>query len=535
MSDAQGSEIDRLRRECDELKEALRVATARLDTLLEGSPVTLWSQDRDLRVTWAHNPMSREQVEDLMGLTDADYFENDEELESLGKIKRQVLATGQTARVVATRTIKGRRRHFDLMLKATRDATGSITGFSGVSYEVTDQVLAREQLEDLDRRKDQFTALMAHELRAPLVPMRNLLAVLQQQGQTADVHGLAKQLDRQVGFMSRMIEDMLDFSRINNDKLILRRGRFDLGLLIERLVDPQRYRPLSKQHPVVRCELPQQPVMVMADLVRMGQLIGNVLENARKFTPVTGDVVVRLTVQATDVWVTIQDEGQGIAPEQLEAIFEPFAQAMQGSSVGDEGLGLGLYLSRRLARMHGGSLVAYSAGPGQGSTFTLHLPDCLAPDAQPNELPNAQPEATQQTAEPQPAAQPSPATPPHVGTRKVLVVDDHEDSAQSMAMLIDSWGYPVQVASNGREGLAQVCDWQPEVVFMDVRMPVMDGLEMARRIRAEPLPAQPLLVALTGFGQKEDIERSLQAGANAHLVKPADPIRLKALIEAGQV
>ena len=547
MSDTQGSEIDRLRRESDELKEALRVATARLDALLEGSPVTLWSQDRDLRVTWAHNPMSREQVGDLMGLTDADYFESDEELESFGQIKRQVISTGQTARVVATRTIKGRKRHFDVMLKATRDVSENINGFSGVSYEVTDQILAREQLEDLDRRKDQFVALMAHELRAPLVPMRNLLAVLHEQGTKADLQDLAKQLDRQVGFMSRMIEDMLDFSRINNDKLTLRRGRFDLGLLIKRLVDPQRYRTLSTRDPVIRCELPDEPVMVIADLVRMGQLIGNLLENARKFTPAQAGVVVRLGVQASDVWVSVQDQGQGIAPDQLETISEPFAQADTSKGGSNDGLGLGLYLSRQLARMHGGSLVASSAGPGQGSTLTLHLPDCMAPDEAPPACPQ-QSKATEPTRSDSPfvaqtaaaiasqsVAQKSPQASSGVQMRKVLVVDDHEDSAQSMALLIDSWGFPVQVASNGREGLAKVLEWQPDVVFMDVRMPVMDGLEMARRIRTESLSAQPLLVALTGFGQKEDIERSLQAGANAHLVKPADPVRLKALIEAGRV
>lgn len=523
MSGLQRNDHDDFLRQRDEVAEALRVATERLDALLDGGPVTLWSQDLDLRVTWAHNPMSRAQVGDLLGLTDADYFEDDQELKHLAEIKRGVIRSGQPARVVVTRTIQGRKRHFDLILKPTRDTQGQINGFSGVSYEVTEQVQARRELEDLDRRKDQFVALMAHELRAPLVPMRNLLAVLQQQGTSADVQGLAKQLDRQVGYMSRMIEDMLDFSRINNDKLTLRRGRFDLGLLIERLIDPQRYRPLSEQDPVVRCELPDQPVMVMADLVRMGQLIGNLLENARKFTAPQGGVVIRLSTQASDVWVTVQDQGQGIATDRLETIFEPFAQGVHDTgNPSKEGLGLGLYLCRRLAQMHGGSLVAHSAGPGQGSTFTLHLPDCIAPQGNPRaqqERPGASSSAS--------------ALDPR--SRKVLVVDDHEDSAQSMALLIDSWGYPVQVASNGREGLAQVRDWQPDVVFMDVRMPVMDGLEMARLIRAASLPKQPLLVALTGFGQKEDIDRSLQAGANAHLVKPADPIRLKALIEAGWV
>jgi len=272
-------------------------------------------------------------------------------------------------------------------------------------------------------------------------------------------------------------------------------------------------------------------VMVIADLVRMGQLIGNLLENARKFTSVQGEIVVRLTVRADDVWVTVQDAGQGIPPDQLETIFEPFKQAETLNHSSSDGLGLGLYLSRKMAQMHGGSLVASSAGPGQGSTFTLHLPDCMACE----ETQVTAPQHPAQTQVPQRTDPQSFEAASGEPLRKVLVVDDHEDSAQSMALLIDSWGFPVQVASNGREGLAKVLEWQPDVVFMDVRMPVMDGLEMARRIRTESLSAQPLLVALTGFGQKEDIERSLQAGANAHLVKPADPVRLKALIEAGRV
>ncbi|MFO0120604.1 MAG: response regulator, partial [Burkholderiales bacterium] len=218
-------------------------------------------------------------------------------------------------------------------------------------------------------------------------------------------------------------------------------------------------------------------------------------------------------------------------PDQLETIFEPFKQAETLNHSSSDGLGLGLYLSRKMAQMHGGSLVASSAGPGQGSTFTLHLPDCMACE----ETQVTAPQHPAQTQVPQRTDPQSFEAASGEPLRKVLVVDDHEDSAQSMALLIDSWGFPVQVASNGREGLAKVLEWQPDVVFMDVRMPVMDGLEMARRIRTESLAAQPLLVALTGFGQKEDIERSLQAGANAHLVKPADPVRLKALIEAGRV
>lgn len=522
--------IEEYRQECERLREELRLATDRIDALLEGGPISLWTQDKELRITWAHNPLSRKEARLLIGLTDADYFEDPEELDGFRKIKQTVMQTGTPARVTVARTVGGQKRFFDLLLKATRDVHGVINGLSGVSYEVTERQQAEQALRQADRRKDEFVALLAHELRGPLAPMRNLLAVLVQRGAEADVRELARGLDRQVGYMTRMIEDLLDQSRIDNDKMVLRRGRFDLALLVQRLSDPIRYKTLSEALPLVQCDVPSHPVMVFADLPRLGQVIGNLLENARKFTPETGQVRIRLEARQTDAWITVEDTGRGIRAEELEAIFERFGQGSASQDNALNGLGLGLYLSRRLIEMHGGTLRAASPGLGQGSTFTAHLPGCVL-DEQSLASADAAASDRGRTA---PGAKTGAADSPSPGVcRRVLVVDDHEDTAQSMALLINSWGHEVQVVHDGRAGLARVLEWHPDVVFLDVRMPVMDGLEMTRRIRAQADLRQPTLVALTGFGQKGDIELSRAAGVDNHLVKPADPARLKSLIEAG--
>lgn len=538
--------------ENERLREELRVTQDRLNHLLEGGPVSLFAQDLDLRLTWVQNAMSRRDPELLIGQTDGEFLEDPDELAFARQIKQEVMRSGLPARVVAPRTIAGEKRYFDLLLKPTRNPQGDIDGIAGVSYEVTDRRRAELALHETDRRKDEFVALLAHELRGPLAPMRNLLAVLLSDEGQVDVKALARALDRQVGFMTRLIDDLLDISRITNDKMVLRRRRFDLGALIRRICDPMRYRSLSEHSPIIHYEIPESPVIVFADLVRIGQVLGNILENARKFTPSEGDVRIRLQTRGADVVLTVSDTGRGIDPANLETIFERFRQGHQRDDPSNDGLGLGLYLARRLIVMHGGSLEASSEGPQRGSTFTIVLPQAIVAEAPGSEVPEPR---VSDSPVPDSSVSESPVSDSHAAfndlkgapvardamteqsmspSRRILVVDDHTDTAQSMSMLIESWGHQVRVANNGRAGLELVKAWQPELVFLDVRMPVMDGLEMTRRIRAEPALRQPRLVALTGFGQREDLDRSLQAGVDTHLIKPADPAQVRAIIEQDQ-
>jgi signal transduction histidine kinase/CheY-like chemotaxis protein len=548
MSSIPDGEIDRLR-------EDLRVTRDRLNHLLEGGPVSLFTQDRDLRLTWVQNAPSKRPTYVLLGQSDVDFFEDEEELNFAFSIKQEVMRTGESLRVIAPRTIAGEKRYFDLLLKPTRNAQGEIDGIAGVSYDVTEQRRAELALQEADRRKDEFVALLAHELRGPLAPMRNLLAVMLGPQAPADIRPLVRALDRQVGFMTRLIHDLLDMARITNDKMVLRRRRFDLGALIKLLCDPTRYKTLSAGNPRIRCDVPESPVYIHADLERIGQVLGNLLENARKFTPETGEVCVRLQTQVSGVMVTVTDTGVGIAPGQKELIFERFRQSVDPNDPARDGLGLGLYLSRRLIEMHGGSLTASSPGRHQGSTFTLVLPQGLETGSASEDLSlasqvsepatapvpataTATATATAPVPVPVPAAAAATATATATATamaepqaRRILVVDDHVDTALSMAMLIESWGHEVRVAHDGRSGLALVKSWQPNLVFLDVRMPVMDGLEMTRRIRAEVSIEQPRLIALTGFGQRDDVARSLDAGIDTHLVKPADPVQVRALLD----
>ena len=370
MSPTPDGEIDRLRDE-------LRVTRERLDHLLEGGPVSLFTQDRELRLTWVQNTYSRRASGLMLGQCDEDFFEDEEELAFSRSVKHKVMRTGQPIRVIAARTIAGEKRYFDLLLKPTRNAQGEIDGIAGVSYEVTERRRAVLALQEADRRKDEFVALLAHELRGPLAPMRNLLAVMLGPQAPSDVRPLAQALDRQVGFMTRLVHDLLDMARITNDKMVLRRRHFDLSALIRQLCDPLRYRSPAEASPIVQHDLPESPVYIHADLERIGQVLGNLLENARKFTPATGEILIRLAVQGSDVIVTVTDTGRGIAPGQQELIFERFHQCPDREDPADDGLGLGLYLSRRIIAMHGGSLTASSAGAHQGATFTLVMPQVL--------------------------------------------------------------------------------------------------------------------------------------------------------------
>lgn len=526
MSSVTDGEIDRLR-------AALRVTQERLDHLLEGGPVSLFTQDRELRLTWVQNAFSRRASELLLGQVDEDFFEDEEELAFSRSVKHKVIRTGQPIRVIAARTIAGEKRYFDLLLKPTRNAQGEVDGIAGVSYEVTERRRAVLALQEADRRKDEFVALLAHELRGPLAPMRNLLAVMLGPQAPSDIRPLAQALDRQVGFMTRLVHDLLDMARITNDKMVLRRRHFDLSALIRQLCDPLRYQTAAVAGPLVQPDLPESPVHIHADLERIGQVLGNLLENARKFTPATGEIRIRLEVQGSDVTVTVTDTGRGIAPGQQELIFERFRQSpdSEGCDRDGDGLGLGLYLSRRIIAMHGGTLTASSAGSQQGSTFTLVLPQVLTAPP-PAQAPSPEPllKATSEPAQTRVGTEPPPL-PKTPGPHRILVVDDHVDTALSMAMLIESWGHEVRVTHDGRSGLTLVKSWQPSLVFLDVRMPVMDGLEMTRRIRADQDIVQPRLIALTGFGQREDVERSIDAGIDTHLVKPADPVQVRALVD----
>jgi PAS domain S-box-containing protein len=499
----------------EQLEERLRLATERLEQTLDSGSILVFGHDRDLRITWVRNPASGRSAQSLLGLTDREVLDDPEEAERLMAIKSQVIATGEPVRFEQTLTFGGMRRHYDYQLFPERDARGEVCGVLGIAFDVTDRHRAEQALMEEQERKDEFIALLAHELRAPLAPIRTVLTLLRSAAQTELNKDHLALIERQFRYMVRLIDDLLDLSRINRDQLNLQPEQFDLVKLLRRLADPARRAGSVQPSLRLTDDLPSDPVPIFGDADRIAQIILNLLENARKFTPADGSISLQLEPAEHEVRVSVRDTGIGLAPDDLERIFERFVRV--GSGAGDsspvrpsDGLGLGLYLSKRLATMHGGALTAQSDGPGQGSLFTLTLP--------------RPPLAATESRTTQLAAAP----PDHV--LRILVVDDHQDARDSLVLLLQAWGHTVEAGRDGLEGLRLAQTFRPHVVIMDIAMPRMDGFELARRLRAEPLEPSPYLLALTGFSTALHQDRARNEGIDLYLVKPAEPRQLQQVL-----
>jgi PAS domain S-box-containing protein len=359
------------------------------------------------------------------------------------------------------------------------------------------------------RRKDQFLAMLAHELRNPLAPVRNALHILRlRAGDPAVVEEMQQMMSRQLGHLGRLIDDLLDVTRINRGKVKLRRERLDLARLARQAADDRR-RLLEEAGVTLRVEVPETPVWVTGDATRLAQVLDNLLSNAAKFTARGGEVAVALTAEAGRAVLRVRDTGVGIEPALLPHVFEVFTQAEQALDRSRGGLGLGLALVKGLVELHGGSVEADSAGLGQGTVFTVYLPAEA-------ELPAL----LDRPVHPEPPAK----------RLRVLIVEDNRDAADSLRMLLTLFGYEVSVAYSGPEGVAAARRARPDVVVCDIGLPGMDGFSVASAIRRDPATADARLIAVTGYGQEEDRQRSREAGFDQHLVKPVDPTVLERLL-----
>jgi CheY-like chemotaxis protein len=356
-------------------------------------------------------------------------------------------------------------------------------------------------LRETDRRKDEFLATLAHELRNPLAPLRSSLQVMGMTGLSKAHRPLHGIMERQVNHLARLVDDLLEVSRITRGAIQLRMDRIDIATVVRNAIETSEPHMRAAGHEF-EVQLPDDPLWVQGDVVRLAQIVSNLLNNASAYTAAGGRIALVVAQERSQVAVRISDTGRGIAPEQLEDIFRMFHRGASAtdspSAVG--GLGIGLSLARHLAQLHGGSLHARSEGPGLGSEFTLKLPLALSAPAA-------------EAAAPAPGSQ-------AVGLR-VLVVDDNADARESLAMLLRCLGAVVQVAADGPHGLDAHAEQRFDVILLDIGMPVMGGLEVARRIRAAG-GRQPILVALTGWGQPEDRDRSRDAGFDHHLLKPVE-------------
>jgi len=393
------------------------------------------------------------------------------------------------------------------------DETGLLLGYVKVARDLTQRRHMEQALRDADRRKDEFLATLAHELRNPLAPIRNTLQLLHLMPDANEtVRSGVAMMNRQVDQLVRLIDDLLDVSRISRGKIQLRLEPIELGDVVRQAAEATR--PLYEGGGrALTISLPQAPLYLQGDTTRLIQVVSNLLNNAAKFTTVGGKV--RLTVERAGdesagraALLRVVDNGIGIATDQLERIFELFTQADNSLERSHNGLGLGLTLVRQLVELHGGKVAAYSEGLGKGSEFTVHLPLL----AQSPQRPPASPAGTNQAS---------------VG-RRILVVDDNPDAVLTLAMLLKRKGHHVYTRNNGQQGLAAAESLQPEVILLDIGMPGLNGYDTCRLIRQQPWGQSMVLIALTGFGQEEDKRLSQAAGFNAHLVKPVD---LDALIE----
>ncbi len=427
------------------------------------------------------------------------------------------------------------RRVQSLARTANRIAGGSLDTRTGMPYEDEEisrlarslddmaQALQKKELERdaaaaslqaADRRKDEFLAMLAHELRNPLAPISAGAQVLKlANADSPAVARTAEIIARQVGHMTRLIDDLLDVSRVTRGLVRLDRQPLDLRAVVEDTVEQTS--PLFKaKRQQLQLDVPPTPVGVDADQKRMVQVVANLLNNAARYTPEQGRIRVALVRDGATARLTVADDGIGMPPELVARVFELFTQAERTSDRSQGGLGLGLALARTLVALHGGAVHAASAGPDQGSTFTVELPGI--------ELPAA----PQAMAGPPAAAAGAAAA----GRLRCLVVDDNVDAAQTLALFLEAAGHDVQVAYRADAALALADAQAPQVCFLDIGLPDVDGNELARRLRARPQTASALLVAVTGYGRREDQETSRASGFDHYFVKPLDTAKLVGLL-----
>jgi signal transduction histidine kinase len=370
-------------------------------------------------------------------------------------------------------------------------------------------------LKETDRRKDEFLAMLAHELRNPLAATSNAVQMLRNEpvGEVQQRWG-HEVIDRQIGHLTRLVDDLLDVSRITRGRLEMRREPADLAEIIRAAADT--IRPVAMRRDLhLHVTVPAEPIPIVADVVRLTQVIFNLLDNACKFTPEGGTIGLVGEAGPEGARVVVRDSGDGIDPGELPHLFQMFYKPNHGTTAAQGGLGIGLALVRLIVEMHGGTVEARSAGPGQGSEFVVRLPvgERLLPAAAP----------------PSPSAGERAEPPP---PRRILVVDDHEDSATSLAMLLERAGNQVRTANDGLAAVAAAESFQPDVVLLDIGLPLLDGYDVARTIREQPWGKAILLVAVTGWGREEHRRRAEEAGFDAHLIKPLQRGAVEKLIAA---
>jgi CheY-like chemotaxis protein len=394
-----------------------------------------------------------------------------------------------------------------------RDPHGQITGVVLIFRDESERRHTELVLRNADRRKDEFLATLAHELRNPLAPISMGLELLQLSDDDPQAaEDIRLMMQRQTQHMVRLIDDLLDVSRITRGNLQLRRTYVEFAEIVRNAVDAARPLFDGSEHEL-NVQLPNERLLLYADGNRLTQVFTNLLNNAAKYTPRKGRIDLKAEFDGSDLFVTVSDTGIGIPADKLDSVFEMFTQINSSSESGHTGLGIGLTLVKRLVEMHGGKVAVHSLGRNLGSSFSVRLP--------------ALPHLSSIEADLMPDAPPHQIAP----SRKVLVVDDNADALDSLSRLVTLMGNDVCKARDGVQAIVAAARFRPDIVLMDLGMPNMNGYEAARRIRQQSWGRQLLLVATTGWGQEEDRRRTAEAGFDHHLVKPIEAVALRELLD----
>jgi len=498
------------------MEEMLRESEGRFRALADASPGLIWQID-------------------LHGNT---VYVNQRYLEIIGQTPEQLLVKGWHSilhpddapgyltavnRALRERTLLqarsrvkisgGTYRWFESHAAPWLSVNGEYRGHVGLMIDITDAVQAEGALKEADRRKDEFLATLAHELRNPLAPISNGVQLLQRSGRPAEQERVVNMVARQVSQVVKLVDDLLEISRITSGKIDLNRQPLALAELVRSTIETSQ--PLIDQgRHALTVELPDEPVLLDGDRMRLTQVLVNLLNNAAKYTDPRGRIRLAARCDGDHVAISVQDNGIGILESELPYVFEMFTQGQRARSRGYGGMGIGLAMARRLVAMHGGTMEVHSEGMGRGSEFIVRLP-LLRTEAQ------------------APAASPRAGANASLSGQRILVVDDNRDAADSLAMLLEAEGAEVHAVYDGRLAMTALEATRAHVVLLDLGMPVMDGYEVARRLRADARFRNVRIVALTGWGQDSDRERTRLCGFDHHLTKPVAWASLEALLNAG--
>lgn len=392
---------------------------------------------------------------------------------------------------------------------AVYDEANQLRGYAKIMRDMSERKRL-EELELANRRMSEFLATLGHELRNPLAPVRNAIDILQKDLDIdPTVARCRDMIDRQITHLSRLVDDLLDIGRITSGKIELRLAPVDMRTIIERSIESSRFHTDAREQRI-DVDLPAEPLTVKGDMTRLVQVLHNLLHNASKFSPPGTAITIRASRQGRSALIEVADQGRGMPEQALDAVFQLFVQEDRETNPTDSGLGIGLTLCRSLVRMHGGAISASSPGPGLGSTFTVRLPlDEPAPPAR------AMATSSRRTST----------------ARRILVLDDNRDSADSLAMLLEINGHQARPLYTAEAALRMAPSFQPHIVFIDLAMPTMDGFAALRALKAIPQLAHTVFIAMTGYGQEEDRQRTARAGFDMHLVKPLDVSQLGPIVD----